>query len=269
VPTSSESPPDGVGSSDFVVAAARVLAVIRAFGADRPHLTLSEVAEVTGLSRGTARRFLMTLEHLGYVANDGRRFTLRPKTLELGYAYISSISLWDVARMHATETVRRIEESSSVCVLDGDDALYVIRVPANRRYSMNVHAGARLPAYATSTGRVLLAGLPDDALEEYLSRVTLERFTRNTVRDVDELRPIVRAVRTRGWSLLDEELEIGVRSIAVPLPDARGGWTAAINVSTHSSRYDRRSLEAKILPELQGLADAILADWRMHPQSQS
>jgi IclR family pca regulon transcriptional regulator len=258
-----------VASSDYVVAAARVLSVIRAFGAERPQMTLSEVAEATDLSRGTARRFLMTLEHLGYVTNDGRQFALRPKVLELGYAYISGVSLWDMARTHMTETVQRIEESSSACVLDGDDVLYIVRVPAKRRYSMNVNAGARLPAYATSTGRVLLAGLPEDEQESYLSRVTLERFTHNTVRGPDQLREIIAGVRAQGWALLDEELEIGVRSIAVPLPEPGGRWAAAINVSTHSSRYGQQALVHKILPELRSLAEAILTDWRMHPTTRT
>jgi IclR family pca regulon transcriptional regulator len=179
----------------FVQSLERGLAVIRAFGADTPQLTLSEVARKTGLTRAAARRFLLTLCDLGYVRSDGRLFSLTPRVLELGYAFLSSLSLTEVAEPHLERLVAEIHESSSVSVLDGDDIVYVARVPTSRIMRVSINVGTRFPAYATSMGRVLLAGLEDDALGEYLERVELRRLSARTVKTPRALRGELERVR--------------------------------------------------------------------------
>ena len=183
-------------SSDFVQSLDRGLAVIRAFGPDRERLSLSEVARATGLTRAAARRFLLTLVKLGYVRNDGREFSLRPRVLELGYAYLSGLALPEVAAPHMEELVARLHESSSISVLDGHHIVYVVRVPTKRIMTVAISVGTRFPAYATSMGRVLLAQLSDDELERYLAEATFERLTSRTVTNPARLRTIVRDAAT-------------------------------------------------------------------------
>jgi IclR family pca regulon transcriptional regulator len=226
-----------VRDSDFVQSLDRGLAVIRAFGPDRERLSLSEVARATGLTRAAARRFLLTLVKLGYVRSDGREFSLRPRVLELGYAYLSGLALPDVAAPHLEELVGRLRESSSISVLDGQQIVYVCRVPTKRIMTLAISVGTRFPAYATSMGRVLLAGLPEDELERYLSEVTLE-----------------------GYAIVDQELEEGLRSIAAPIRGAPDVGTAAVNVSAHASRISMESMRERILPELLETAREIEAD---------
>ena len=244
----------------FVQSLERGLAVIRAFGAERPELTLSDVARVTGLTRAAARRFLLTLVDLGYVHSDGRMFSLRPRVLELGYAYLSTLSLTDVASPHMEQLVASLRESSSISVLDGDDIVYVVRVPTRRIMTVTIAVGTRFPAYATSMGRVLLAGLPARRLEEYLSRVRLEPLTRRTITRVPALRAAIAEVRAQGWALVDQELEDGLRSVAVPIATAGGEVAAAINVSTHASRVTLDTLRRSFLPQLLETASHIQAD---------
>src|SRR5690606_426999 len=172
----------------FVQSLERGLAVIRAFDADHPELTLSEVARACDLTRAAARRFLLTLVDLGYMRTDGRLFALSPRVLELGYAYLSSLTLPEVAEPHLERLVAQVRESSSVCVLDGDDVVYVARVPTSRIMTVTINVGTRFPAYATSMGRVLLAGLPDEELDKYLARVKLVAFTARTVGTTSALR---------------------------------------------------------------------------------
>src|SRR5215467_4750439 len=181
-------------SSDFVQSLDRGLAVIRAFGPDRERLSLSEVARATGLTRAATRRFLLTLVQLGYMRNDGREFSLRPRVLELGYAYLSGLALPEIAAPHLEELVAKVRESSSVSVLDGDHIVYVARVPTKRIMTVAISVGTRFPAYATSMGRVLLAALPPDALEQYLAEAVLEPLTANTVTDAGRLREILAEV---------------------------------------------------------------------------
>ena len=234
----------------FVQSLERGLAVIRAFGAERPELTLSDVARVTGLTRAAARRFLLTLVELGYVYTDGRMFSLRPRVLELGYAYLSTLSLTDVASPHMEQLVASLRESSSISVLDGDDIVYVVRVRTRRIMTVTIAVGTRFPAYATSMGRVLLASLPGRGLEEYLARVRLAPLTRRTITRAPALRAAVAEVRAQGWALVDQELEDGLRSLAAPIATAGGEVTAAINVSTHSSRVTLGTLRRSFLPQL-------------------
>jgi IclR family pca regulon transcriptional regulator len=247
----------------FVQSLERGLAVIRAFGADRPQLTLTEVARETGLTRAAARRFLLTLCDLGYVRSDGRLYSLTPRVLELGYAFLSSLSLTEVAEPHLERMVAEIHESSSVSVLDGDDIVYVARVPTSRIMRVSINVGTRFPAYATSMGRVLLAGLDDGELDAYLERVELRRLSSRTVASVKALRAELDRVRRQGWAMVDQELEDGLRSVAVPVRDRAGRVAAAANVSTHASRWSADAVREELLPALQATAARIEADLRV------
>ena len=258
-----EAPPR---NSDFVQSLERGLAVIRAFGPDREHLSLSEVAEATGLTRAAARRFLLTLVRLGYVRSDGRKFSLRPRVLELGYAYLSGLALPDVAAPHMEELVARLHESSSISVLDGQHVVYVVRVPTKRIMTVAISVGTRFPAYATSMGRVLLADLPDDELERYLTEATFERLTARTVTEPDRLRLIVREVAGQGYAIVDQELEEGLRAVAAPIRGAADVGTAAINVSAHAARVSMAELREQILPVLLDTVAQIEADLRASGQ---
>jgi IclR family pca regulon transcriptional regulator len=263
VSTEEQSPaPRRSPEATFVQSLERGLSVIRAFGTDRPELTLSEVAKVTGLTRAAARRFLHTLVELGYMRTDGRLFALRPRILELGYAYLSSLGLPEVARPHLENLTASVRESCSVSVLDGDDIVYVARVPTKRIMSVVINVGTRFPAYATSMGRVLLADQDDEVIEAYLSTVELRALTRHTITSAERLRGELTAIRQQGWAIVDEELEDDLRSIAVPIRGQRGNTVAAINVSTHVSRGDQASAIRDLLPPLLAAADAIASDLR-------
>ena len=251
-------PPAG----EFVQSLDRGLAVLRSFSEATPRLTLSEVAKSTGLTRAAARRFLLTLQHLGYVASDERHFYLRPKVLELGYAYLSSTSQWDVATPHLHELVSKVHESSSVSVLEGQDVMYVARVPTKRIMTIALAIGTRLPAHATSMGRVLLAALTPDEFDAWLTDVDLTGYTAQTVTDKKQLREVIDGVREQGWAIVDKELEDGLRSIAAPIHKG-GSVIAAINVSAHASRVPLKRLQREFLPLLQETASRIDADLAM------
>jgi IclR family transcriptional regulator, pca regulon regulatory protein len=238
----------------------RGLDVIRAFGPERRHMTLSEVARATNLTRAAARRFLLTLVELGYVRSDGRTFSLRPRVLELGYAYLSGLSLNEVAEPHLEELAARTRESSSVAVLDRNDIVYVVRVPTKRIMAVAISVGTRFPAYATSMGRVLLAALPDDELVAFLAQVRLEPLAKHTVSDPERLGEILRTVREQGYATTDQELEDGLRSAAVPIRDAGGTVIAAVNISTHASRVTMDELRRDLLPQVLATARSIEAD---------
>jgi IclR family pca regulon transcriptional regulator len=249
-------------STEFVQSLDRGLAVIRAFDADNPDLTLSDVARITGLNRASARRFLHTLVELGYVRSDGRLFSLRPKILELGYAYLSSLSLPEVAMPHLEQLVERVHESSSVSVLDGDEVVYVARVPTRRIMRIAIAVGTRFPAYATSMGRVLLAGQSDQWLDGYLASVTLRAITPHTIADVARLRAELARVRRDGYALVDQELEEGLRSLAAPVRDGGGRVVAAVNLAAHASADTAEAMRERLLGPLRETAALIGADLR-------
>jgi IclR family pca regulon transcriptional regulator len=248
--------------SGFVQSLQRGLAVIRAFDAEQPTLTLSEVARKTGLARAAARRFLLTLVELGYMRVDDRRFRLTPRVLELGHAYLSSLTLPDIALPFMRDFVAEIRESSSLAVLDGHHIVYVARVPANRIMSVSISVGTRFPAFATSLGRVLLGGQEDAWLDEYLAQVELTPLTARTIADAAALRTEILQVRTQGWAMVDQELEQGVRSLSAPIRDSTGGVAAAINVSAHASRWTLEAMRGSLLPRLLDTARAIDQDTR-------
>jgi len=246
----------------YVHSLERGLAVIRCFSAERPRLTLAEVARQTGLSRAAARRSLITLHTLGYVGSDDRQFYLTPRVLTLGYAYLSSLSFADVAQSHLTDLANDVHESCSASVLDGFDIVYVARAATKRIMTISLSVGTRLPAHATSMGRVLLAALPDEALDAYVDSATLAPLTERTIVDRDRLRAELEKTRARGWCLVDQELEHGVRSIAVPVHDAAGRVVAAVNTSAHATRVPLTTLQRSFLPKLRVCAAAIDAELR-------
>ncbi|MFI1460919.1 IclR family transcriptional regulator [Nocardia carnea] len=247
-------------SPDYVQSLGRGLAVIRSFDAGHPRRTLSEVAKATDLTRATARRFLLTLVELGYVRTDGSQFWLTPRVLELGYSYLSSLSLPEVAGPHLESLANQVHESTSVSILDGEDIVYVARVPVSRIMTVSITIGTRFPAFSTSMGRVLLAGLPEQAFEEYLAKVTFTPLTDRTVLSADQLREQVRNTREAGYCLVDQELEQGLRSMAAPIRDHTGTVCAAVNISTHAARYTADSVRTDLLPPLLATASAISAD---------
>ena len=248
----------------FVHSLERGLSVIRCFSDERPRLTLSEVARQTGLSRASARRSLLTLQTLGYVSSDDRQFFLTPRVLTLGYAYLSSLSFADVAQSHLADLANEVHESCSASVLEGVDIVYVARAATKRIMTISLSVGTRLPAYATSMGRVLLAALPDDQLNAYLDQGTLAPLTERTIVDRDQLSAELARTRTRGWCLVDQELEDGLRSVAVPVHDASGRVVAAVNTSAHATRVPLTTLQKSFLAKLKDCAAAIDAElWAM------
>jgi IclR family transcriptional regulator, pca regulon regulatory protein len=251
--------PDKRSSQTFVQSLERGLAVIRAFDGEHTEMRLTEVAERTGLTRAVARRFLLTLVDLGYVRNDEGRFSLRPRVLDLGYSYLAGLSVQEIAQPHMERLVREVNESSSISVLDDLEVVYVVRVPTRRIMTITLAVGTRLPAYATSMGRVLLAALPDAELDERLARVEPRKLTPHTISSKKGLRTEIERVREQGFAMVDQELEEGLRSVAVPLTEA-DGRTASINVSVHASRTKMSELEERFLPRLEATARAIEAD---------
>jgi IclR family transcriptional regulator, pca regulon regulatory protein len=246
--------------ADSVQSLVRGLTVITVFDADNAHLTLSEVARRADLSRATARRVLHTLVALGYVATDGKEFSLRPRILELGHAYLSGLGLPEVAVPHLERLRQEVHESCSVAVLDDTDVVYVAREATSRIMTVAIHVGTRFPAHLTSMGRVLLAHLPDAELDELLSRVELEPVTPHTITDEGKLRAELRKIAGQGFAMVDQELELGLRSIAAPIRDASGTVCAALNVSASARRGTKASIRAELLPPLLSTAQALEHD---------
>ncbi|MBA2949879.1 IclR family transcriptional regulator domain-containing protein [Streptomyces himalayensis] len=245
----------------FLQSLARGLGVLRALGAAGGEgLPLTALAAATGLPRATARRCLITLEQEGYAAHDGRLFRPLPRILELGYARLSALSFAELAEPHLRDLVGRVHESASVTVLDGTDILYVARVPTVRIMSVHIAPGTRFPAYATAMGRVLLAGLPEAERARVLTAAQPWSLTEHTVTSVPALADIVRATAERGYAAIDEELEEGLRSVAVPVRDAYGRVIAALNVARHSGDTPLEATRDALLPALRETAAAIEAD---------
>ncbi|MCB1436581.1 MAG: helix-turn-helix domain-containing protein [Rhodobiaceae bacterium] len=239
------------GTPDFASTLARGLAVIEAFAEGNRQMTLSEVADKVGLSRAGARRILLTLVELGYATKDKRQFALAPRVLNLGYAFLKSRGVDEVVDRYLKEVTERVSESCSLGVLDGGEVVYIARSSAaHRLMAVSLHVGARLPAHATSMGRILLAQLADDEAEALVRKADLHSYTKFSLTDPGEIMERVREARHQGYCIVDEELEVGLRSISVPIP-ARGGRPgAAINVSCHAARVSRGKLVEEFLPEL-------------------
>jgi IclR family transcriptional regulator, pca regulon regulatory protein len=242
----------------------RGLSVLKAFTARESALTISDVAQRTGLTRATARRVLLTLADLGYVEADRREFRLTPAVIELAKPFVGADDPWSFARPYLQSLTDRLGESASIAVLDGTDILYVARTPTRRLMTLNVKVGSRLPAHATSKGRVLLAFLPDAELDAYFDRTAIASFTSRTVVDQAALRAILDDVRGQGWAIVDQQLEEGLCSVAAPIVDVNGGVAAALSVCAHAGRVDPHTLRTEFLPLVLENARRVSAVWSRH-----
>ena len=242
------------GDPNIMTSLVRGLAVIQAFSRDTPSLTISQISQTTAIPRAAVRRCLYTLKALGFAdTQDGRRWVLRPRILALGHAYLSSIPLTRVAQPLLRRISERLNESCSMAILDGDDIVYIARASVSRIMTIDLHVGSRLPAAFTSMGRVLLAARPQE-LDARLARVTFTPFTPNTVRDAAALKAEIAKVRATGYCIVDQELELGLRSIAVPIVASDGTAYAALNIGAHASRISAAEMVETILPLLREAA---------------
>ena len=254
-PKPADESADARDSQNFIRALARGLAAIEAMGARADGVTLSELAGVCDLDRATTRRILLTLGELGYVRSSANRFLLAPRVLSLGYAYLSSIPFWELANPVMERLVRTLHESCSAATLDGTDAVYVARVRSSERViDVSRTIGSRIPAYCTSLGRVLLAAESVDRREELLRRSSLVAHTKHTIVDRRKLMKILSEVREQGYALVDQELELGLRSLAVPIADRSGKVVAALNTSVQPTRVSAAEMLKKYLPVLKATA---------------
>jgi IclR family pca regulon transcriptional regulator len=254
-----EAAPRGA-ERELVHSVLRLFEVLKAFRRDRPRMTLTEVAEQTGLTRASARRFLLTLVHAGYAETDGKRFALTPRLLELGHAVMAASSVWDVARPVLAAVSEKLGESCYGAVLDGPEVLYVLHIPGSRHLiNVDLRVGSRTPAYCTSVGRVLLAGLTPAAAERALAAQKPEPRTPKTLTSLPRLIEAVDAARRQGWAIVDEELELGLRSLSVPLRGRGGVTVGAINICGPTSRVPLDELRTTFLGEMLDAASRIQA----------
>ncbi len=248
-----------IGDPNFMTSLARGLIVIQAFTQQDPRMTISQLSLKTGISRAAVRRCLYTLTKLGFAgAEDGSRFALRPRLLELAHSYTASSTLSTAAQPILERMSASLRESFSVATLDGDDIVYIARTTVDRvMIAVDLHIGSRLPAYCTSMGRVLLAFQPPEKLEEYLGKVELVPRTTRTIVSVDKLRLALRNVRRTGYALVDQELEVGLRSLAVPVFTPSGSVAATLNLSGHAPRMPIYEMQTRFLPHLRTAANEL------------
>lgn len=241
-----------IKNTEIVQSLIKGLAVIKVFNQHRSSMTLSEVSQATGFTRAAARRFLLTLVSEGYAKQQGKQFSLTAKVLDLGFSYLSSLDIWHNAKPLMTSLVEQLNESCSAAVLDGFDVVYVARVATTKRImSITLNVGTRLPAITTSMGRVLLAAMPLPELHDYINTCLIEQYTEYTIIDKTALLSEISKVKQQGYSLVEQELEIGLTSISVPVHNGAGEVVAALNVSTHMSQTARQKIFENILPTLQ------------------
>ncbi len=241
---------------EFLTTFARGLQVIKSFDAQSPSMTLTQVANKNGLARASARRFLLTLQKLGYVSCEGKVFKLTPRVLDLGYSYLSSLNFAETITPFLKDAAQHLGESCSATVLDDQDVVYIARIPRAGLIPINLQIGARLPAYATSSGRVLLANLSAEGLNDYLSGLNYRQLTPNTL-SVEQLKAQIETVREQGFSIVDQELELGMRAVSVPVYDRVQQVRFAINISCHASSYSLHDIEKEFVPVLRDAAKRI------------
>jgi len=246
------------GDPNFMASLARGLLVIQAFSQQSLHLSISQLSKRTGLSRASVRRCLHTLSKLGFAGtDDGRNFYLRPRILALGHSYLSSMPLASAAQPVLEHLSHILHESCSIALLDGVDIIYVARANVTRIMAIDLGVGTRLPAFCTSIGRVLLANLPPDEMEALLARIEFTRYTDRTVTSVEKLRQVLGIVRREGYAIVDQELELGLRSMAVPVQNHLGRVIAAINVGAHGQRVSLQDMQTRFLPYLRAAAQEL------------
>ena len=243
--------------ADFVHSLARGLAVIRAFGVDAPQLTMSDVAKRTGLSRATVRRFLHTLVELGYVGLEGRLYALRPRILELGYAFLSSMPIWEIVQPTLQDVANRVRATCAAGLLDGHEVVHVARAGRSESAAVSFGVGSRLPAFHTAMGRVLLSALPPDERRERLHRADLRAYTPLTLTDPELLLAEIEAVADRGWAIVDREYEPGLIALAAPVRNRAGKTVAALITSARATRLDALTMRNDHLPVLQAACERL------------
>ena len=246
-----------VEDKDYVQSLERGLAVLLAFSDKHPRLTLGQLSDLTGLSRPTVRRLVLTLERLGYVREESRAFELTPHVLALGYAFTSSLNLTELAQPHMEEVTEVTGHTVSLAALDGEEAVFLLRVPSRRAMAHLLLTGTRLPAFASAIGRVLLTGLPDNEVEAFLRHAKLTRLTARTETDPGRLCEIVARVRRQGWELVDQELEEGVRSFSTPVRATGGRVVAAIGMSVSAGEVSISEIHQEYLPVMIKAAEVI------------
>lgn len=252
---------NSINNADFIQSLARGLDVIQAFSSEHPTLTVSEAAKLTSLSRPAVRRILLTLESLGFATSLDGHFSLTARVLSLGYSYISSKSLWEIAHPHMQQLVNQTGESTSISVLDGSDIIYVARIPTKRIMTISLDVGSRLPAYATSMGQILLANLSETELNNYFKTTDLQKWTTKTVVDKQKLKAQFTKIKKEGWVFIEQQLEDGLSSLAAPIRNHEGKVIAAINISSHANRIDNKVIEENLLPLLIETAEKISDDY--------
>ncbi|AUZ36343.1 IclR family transcriptional regulator [Arthrobacter sp. PGP41] len=247
----------------FVKSVEKAFDVLLAFTPEAPRLTVSQVAARTDMTRASARRFLLTLADLGYIRAEGPHFELTARSLNIGRSFLAGLDLPRIAEPHLKALAANLNETTALCILEGADVVYVVCVPSPRLLSVSITVGTRFPAWATSMGRVLLGGLPEPELDSYLQQVQLQRFTGRTVGSPEELRAEVESARKKGWSMVSEELEEGLRGVAVPVWRGKD-LVAAANVSLQTHRASAEVLEETVIPQLQETAKSIAIDFGGH-----
>ena len=246
------------GDPNFMTSLARGLLVIQAFSHRKRQMTISQLSKRTGLSRASVRRCLYTLSKLGFAgSDDGRSFYLRPRILSLGHSYLSSMPLASAAKPVLEHLSRILHESCSIAMLDGLEIIYVARESVTRIMSIDLGVGSRLPAFCTSMGRILLANLPPTELEVLLQRVEFTQYTGRTVKSAEKLRQMLQVVKRDGYSIVDQELELGLRSLAVPIQSPAGRVVASLNVGTHAHRVSIQDMQTRFLPHLRAAAQEL------------
>jgi len=257
-PTPSSSLDIFTGDPNFMTSLARGLIVIQAFTQQSPQMTISQLSVKTGLSRAAVRRCLYTLTKLGFAgAEDGSRYSLRPRMLTLSHTYTTSNTLSTAAQPILERMSAALRESFSVATLDGEDIVYIARTQVSRVMAVDLHIGSRLPAYCTSMGRVLLAYLPTEQLEQYLAKAVLTPHTTRTITSVEKLRLALRSVRRNGYALVDQEYEVGLRSLAVPVYAASGRVVATLNLSGNAPRLSVLEMQSRFLNHLRNAANEL------------
>jgi IclR family pca regulon transcriptional regulator len=248
-----------IGDPNFMTSLARGLLVIQGFSQQSLHLSISQLSKRTGLSRASVRRCLHTLSKLGFVgSDDGRKFHLLPRVLALGHSYLSSVPLATVAQPVLERLSQILHESCSIALLDGIDIIYVARANVTRIMAIDLGVGTRLPAFCSSIGRVLLANLPLEEMDALLLRIEFTRYTDRTLTSVEQLRHVLLSVRRNGYAIVDQELEIGLRSMAVPVQNLMGRVVAAINVGAHGQRVSLQDMQTRFLPYLRAAAQELI-----------
>jgi len=248
---------DALTDPSFMTSLARGLAVVKAFSEQRRAMTIAQLSQKTGIPRAAVRRCLYTLKQLGYADSEANNFFLKPKILSLGYSYLSSTPLTLSAQPALNKISRELNESCSLGALEENEVLYLSRSQSSRVMSVALNAGSRVPAYCTSLGRVLLSDLPAHELHDYFSKARLIAYTDRTVTDEETLRKILGEVRQQGYAIVEEELEIGLLSIAAPVRGASGIIGAAVSVSAQAGRTTRAQLEQNFLPSLLNTASEL------------